>query len=74
MCDLFGELENEVETRRGWTELDEIRRRHKQLHAKISHGEADEEEFLEFERIRDLLESREREAKEKWRTSFGDGR
>lgn len=65
--DLFGEV---VRTPRGWTELDRIRARYSRLVKRVADGEASEREMEEARRLRDVIVTREMEARDKWAKSF----
>ena len=66
--DLFGPPEK---TRRGWTELDRIRRRYSVLEKKILAGDFKSFEMEEFHNLSAQIIVREREAREAWLKSFG---
>lgn len=67
-----GELfERPKRNRRGWTELDKIRRRIAKLEKRCSDGDATALDMERILKLKELLARREEEAKQKWKNSCG---
>ncbi len=65
--DLFGK---KIRAPRGWTELDKLRRRYALIEKRVKSGDYNSDDLEEFEILKDQIEQRELEAKEKWERSF----
>ncbi len=65
--DLFGQ---KARTPRGWTELDKLRRRYAALEKRIKSGDYGSEDLEDFASLTEQIETREKEARDKWDRSF----
>lgn len=69
--DLFGGTPKKQDER-GWTELDELRRRYSSLERRVMKGEYDSKDLEDLNKTSDEIIKREKEANGKWEKSFGN--